>query len=257
MNPVSLHSSHIRPVGRLPLYHAVALEIHDHILRNGLEPGDVLPVERDLMRRLNVSRASLREGMRVLQALGILRTSPGAGAIVYEPDLNLAMQLVLSGLSSKEREFLDLCEVREVLEVKAAELAAARAGMEEIKHLQEILALMEVRVARGEKPAEEDVTFHSGIFAASRNRVLNKLLEPIGNLLLAARRAGWLAPEQVLHEHRMILEAIAAHDRRRAAEAMRSHIRHSTETFLSAFIHTKGPVVAQPAPASEEKQQGT
>jgi GntR family transcriptional repressor for pyruvate dehydrogenase complex len=168
---------------------------------------------------------------------------------VYEPDLNLAMQLVFSGLSQKEREFLDLCEVREVLEIKAAELAAARAGTDDIKRLREILLRMETRATRGEKPAEEDVAFHRAVFVASGNVVLNTLIEPISNLLLAARRAGWLAPDQVLQEHRLILEAIAAKDRKLAAESMRSHVRHSTETFLNAFIGARESAGAPSAPS--------
>lgn len=246
----------LRPAGRLPLYHAVALELHDYIARNGLLPGDVLPVERDLVQKLGVSRASLREGMRVLQALGILRTSPGVGAVVYEPDLNLAMQLVFSGLSRKEREFLDLCEVREELEVKAAEMAATRASEGQIGRLREILTLMEERVARGERPAEEDVAFHSMVFSLSGNSVLCRILEPIGNILLAARREGWLAPKQALSEHRMILEAIENHDRRKATEAMRSHVRHSTETFLKVFVRTKRPGALRTIkPQNEERRR--
>lgn len=237
-----------RPVERLPLYHAVALELHDYVIRNDLKPGDVLPFERDLVQQLGVSRASLREGMRVLQALGILRTSPGTGAVVYEPDLNLAMQLVFSGLSRKERELLDLCEVREVLEVRATELAAGRARPEDIDRLSQTLATMETRAASGERPAEEDVTFHRTIFEASGNVVMSRLLEPIGNLLLAARREGWLAPQQVLREHRVIFGAIAAHDRQAAAEAMRSHIRHSTEVFLNTLVRTREAALSSSSP---------
>lgn len=205
------------------------------------------------MRQLGVSRASLREGMRVLQSLGILRTGPGAGAVVYEPDLNLAMRLVFSGLSSRERELFDLCEVREVLEVRAAELAAGRARGADIDHLRQIMALMEARAASGEKPAEEDVAFHRAIFDASGNLVLSRLLEPIGNLLLTARREGWLDPEQALREHRLIFDAIAGHNRRAAADAMRAHIRHSTEVFLSVFVRAReaaGPS-SNPAPSAD------
>ena len=75
---------------------------------------------------------------------------------------------------------------------------------------------------------------------------LSRLLEPIGNLLLDARRQGWLEPQQVLREHRLILDAIAARDRRMAAEAMRSHIRHSTEVFLSAFARARVPAGESP-----------
>jgi DNA-binding FadR family transcriptional regulator len=227
-------------VNRVPLYHSVALGIHDFILANNLAPGSVLPAERALMLKLGVSRASLREGLRVLQALGIIQTMPGAGPVVHEPDLNLAVHLAFSGLSAKQEQLLNLCEVRELLEVRAAELAASRITPQELEAIDAVLRRMEARVQRGERPPEEDVEFHKLIFIASRNTVLEALLKPIGNLLLTARREGWLDPTEALAEHKGVYAALASHDRVGAGTAMRRHVRHSTEVFLRKFAHEKG-----------------
>jgi DNA-binding FadR family transcriptional regulator len=119
-------------------------------------------------------------------------------------------------------------------------LAASRITPHELRALDEVLKRMEARVQLGERPAEEDVEFHRLIFVASRNTVLEALLEPIGNLLLTSRREGWLDPTEALSEHKGISAALASHDRVGAGAAMRRHVRHSTEVFLRKFAHERG-----------------
>ena len=101
----------------------------------GLQPGDRLPVERDLAVRLDVSRSTVREAIRTLSSMGVLAARQGSGT--YVTDLSTArlaapLQIAVERNATSASQLMD---VRGMLEVGATELAATRATPKDIKQI--------------------------------------------------------------------------------------------------------------------------
>lgn len=223
------------PIDRANLYEKVADQIRAYIVAAGLQEGDALPGERELARQLEVSRASVREGLRILQSHGLIKVRPGTAPKVSAVKFNTVLSYLCPNASTEEQELIDLCQVREALEVKAISLAVDLLTESDLQKLADVTERMEIRVAAHEKPIEEDVEFHALIFRAARNTVLLRILEAISDLLVIARERGWVEPAEALRQHKMILRALAARDRNQAISAMEQHVRYSTRAFLAGI----------------------
>ena len=124
----------------------IARRIQRAISTGKLEPGEKLPAERDLAKKLSVSRVSVREAYRSLAELGLLSVKRGAegGAFISDVDhqpvtRSLSLMLRLGRTSHEE-----LTEARVLLEPPIARLAALRANAEDIRRLEELVAKHEV-----------------------------------------------------------------------------------------------------------------
>ena len=174
--------------------------------------------EADLARALGVSRTPVREALSRLAHEGIVELEPRRGA-----------RLVPSTLE----DYVQWCELREVLEGQAARLASERADPDDLKRLEGLLTAFDTKRASAEPAAYAQVNaaFHAAIFDAARNPILMRAVEMFGHhdrarLGLIARldRGG-----ASLAEHRKILDAIAARDGDAAESAARAHVRSLRE----------------------------
>ena len=214
--------------------------VTDELSSGRLRIGDRLPGERALAETLGVSRASLREALRVLEALGTIRSStgsgPNAGTIVTaapEQALSLALNLQLATSHVEPRH---IAEVRELLETWAARHSdAALCDWTAAEHL---LTLMDDTELPIEHFLAHDAQFHVMLSRAADNPLISTLMESlrisISEHTVARARAipDWGATaERLRDEHRAILDALKSGDRERGAELLRAHIdRYYRET---------------------------
>jgi DNA-binding FadR family transcriptional regulator len=209
----------IRPRQR---YEDVADRIAADIRAGRLVPGERLPSERDLARRLEVGRASVREAIAALQVAGMLETRPGSGSFVA------------AGAAERTREThdaspSDLLEARALLEPTVARLAAQRSGPD--AEIEALLAAMEDADGAGWNDC--DRRFHLRIAALTGNPVLVDIAARIAAVmdepLWQRLRDDSIAVEgrTTIHlaEHRMIYEAIAEGDADAAELYAAQHIR--------------------------------
>lgn len=212
------------------------------LVRSGaLAPGAKLPPERDLVVRLGVSRNSLREAVRILETMGILRVVPGRGTWVREDVNQRAMQPVTSWLPVHSRDASDLLEMRETLEVKAAALAAERGTDEDLALISSCLDRLHSAVEAGdaESVIAADACFHEAVGAASGNRILAESLLSLNNLQVETRRVVVSLPgrlRRMIPEHHAVARAILARDAEAAAKAMFAHVRRVAEE-VEAVAH--------------------
>ncbi len=203
------------------------------ILDGRLRPGDRLPVEKDLADELQVSRGSLREGVRALSILGVLHTRQGDGTYVTSLDpgrLLSPMALVLD--LQDEGAMPAFHSVRRVLETEAAGLAATRMTDEALAEARAVLdQVAEVRVGTEvdhDRFIEVDIAFHRVIAAHSGNPVLEALIESFAGRTLRARLWRVLHAEGIearTHgEHEAIWRALAARDPEAARIRMAAHL---------------------------------
>ncbi|WP_447956679.1 FadR/GntR family transcriptional regulator [Vreelandella sp. EE7] len=217
---------------RRPSQNEVVVQgIQDMITAREIKPGDRLPVEPILAERFNVSRSSLREGVRALAAMGILETRQGSGTTVTTLDPHLLLKPLEFWASIQgDKSSHDLHAVRQALEIESAATAASRRTPEDIEALRRLIEAAEpaIKAKDHEAAMTIDLEFHLTVAKISRNPILIALLEALSRPTLRMRtwqsiyRAGRL--DTTHHEHLAILNAIAAGDPLSAHAAMRTHL---------------------------------
>lgn len=203
------------------------------------ESGTSLPREADLSLEFGVSRGVVREAIRGLEERGLITVKHGRGATVRPAaDWNLldpdVLGVLLDGDTGAAAVLGEFLEVRRLLEVEAAGLAAERARPEDLTSLAETLERTRSAAVRASRSRaaeglfhEADIAFHRSVMAAAENRVLSRLTEPIQRALLVTRRQ-FVHPESRLEhgvaEHARIVRAIADGDAAGARAAMLEHL---------------------------------
>jgi GntR family transcriptional regulator, transcriptional repressor for pyruvate dehydrogenase complex len=195
-----------------------------------VHPGDRLPPERELARKLKISRSSLRAGIGFLSAMGVLKSRHGAGTFVSSgpPALDSSSLTVLGALHG----FLpwQMFEARIVIEANVASLAAERATDEHIAELAEEVAEMYAALDDPQEYLIHDVRFHRTIARASGNPILGALMETITANLYDNRRltAGHSQSlKQSAEMHREIFRAIRSRNPIQARRTMEQHLNEA------------------------------
>jgi DNA-binding FadR family transcriptional regulator len=241
MTDKSLALEEVEPVDRTSVLDAV-IERLEGLIFDRFEPGDTLPSEGKLAEALGVSRLTVREATRTLQARGLLEIAQGRRPTVAVPNGALVGEFFKIALRRDPRALLELLEVRRALEVHIAMLAAKRAGKGEIADMEMSIAAMRAGGDESEAFHAADVRFHENLAAASENRLLVFLIEALAEPLREGRLrsfAGHLARgggvDDVIQQHQTILDAVKSRSPRQAAHAMRDHLEQ-TEKDLRTLL---------------------
>lgn len=218
------------------------------IAGGSFDPGDRLPPETALVTRFGASRGVVRESLRGLEERGVVVVRHGSGAHVRaHEEWNVLDADVLSALLETGRgaaALYELLECRKIIEVEAAGFAAERATGEQLTALSDALARLVAAAeeARRNEAAEDafhqcDIAFHETLVRASGNRALLRIVAPLQQTLIKARRP-LARPEQrferALPEHKAILSAVARRDAQGARDAMTAHLS-TVEQYLRAY----------------------
>ncbi len=210
------------------------------LVRSGqLAPGDRLPSERELCERFGVSRVTVREALRVLEAGGLISIRVGArgGAFITEPSSErvgegVADLLTLSGITAAE-----VTEARRVFELGIIDLVCERADNDDVRELLEICDRSDAALERGDYTMELSAEFHVRLGRASHNSAIEMLMQSFhGPLLMSLRQAQIAAPlmgDVGAVEHRRIAEAIAQRDPVAAAKVMSEHVERTAARLHS------------------------
>jgi GntR family transcriptional regulator, transcriptional repressor for pyruvate dehydrogenase complex len=209
-----------------------------------LRLGDRLPGERALAERIGVSRPSVREGLRVLEAMGVLRTAVGSGpesgaAIVADPAAALTSALRLH-LGTGHLPLADLVQVRVLLESWAVGRAAAAGDPAAIDRAAALLDAMDDRNLSADDFLELDVEFHLALTEAAGNVLVQAVMTGLRGAIqgyvrdAVPRLPSWDRTAQRLRrQHRAMLAAVREKDAELAARRVTRHIeRFYTEAQL-------------------------
>lgn len=225
-----------RPVARVRSHELVVEAIENQIMSGALRVGDPLPPERELAARLQVSRAGVREAIRVLEAQGVVTSSVGAGRdagtfIAAMPSAALTRFLRLH-VALSNFPMPDIVDARVMLERNSAVLAAAHAGADEMASIRRALVQMDDPGTDCEPFNDADTAFHVAIAEAGGNRLVADMTIAIRASLrdpiLAAMRQvqDWPALARTLQDqHHGIFDAIEDRDGLLAADRTEEHIR--------------------------------
>jgi GntR family transcriptional repressor for pyruvate dehydrogenase complex len=235
----------------------VATTILEMILAEGLNVGERMPSERELSDQFGVSRTVVREAIRTLAAKGVLEARAGHGVrIVAVPARTVSESLRLF-IRSGTLDYSRVAEVRQMLEIETAGLAAQRVTDKGVDLLRANVDAMERAVGEVDRMSQLDLEFHRALAETTRNELFLLLLDSIGDALLEIRRRlfadspNGAQMHTAVRAHREILAGIAARDAEAAQRAMRAHLSQ-IDTAWAEFIAQADQGVGSEGPENYE-----
>ncbi|WP_030014108.1 FadR/GntR family transcriptional regulator [Curtobacterium sp. S6] len=218
----------------------VGRKILDRIAEGDYRIGEELPSEAVLAEELDVSRLTIREAIKNLAGRGVILVQHGKRNRLAPLEnwdlLNVELMKLRGSMRGERRNLVEqLTEVRHVVEIGAAELAAVRITPSRLgvlrRHLEEMKAAESATGAADvERAVEADIAFHRTIIEAAGNEFLQATYRPLEEVLRAVRletSAAESVRREAIHWHGAILERLESHDPEGAREAMRSHMNQT------------------------------
>ncbi len=211
------------------IYQQINKQIQDLILSEVLKKGDKLPPERQLAEAFNVSRASIRESIRSLEIMGLIESRPGEGNFISNFERPTIFEPLTIMFKINNGTFRDILEIRMILEVEAAGLAAERITDDHLKKLNDLMQALENSDDEAES-VEIDKKIHYLIAEATGNYLIIVMLDAISSLMTSFIANARLIIAKNISEqgrliriHKDVVKALGQKNPRLAQDAMRRH----------------------------------
>jgi len=208
----SLASQNSRRAAGNRVHHNIFEKLQQRIQAGDWLPGQRMPSIAQLAKEMQVGAGSIREALRALESINMVKIEHGSGVYVTRtrPTVELSKPQ-----NTDHRLLLALAETRRILEPELAALAAERGTDEELIEIEGLARQMIEESQKGNDFAELDVMFHHKIAAAARNPILFDTLDGVRDLLLVLRRTIRMDAKGVvrsLRYHALIADALRARD---------------------------------------------
>ena len=227
------------------LHLRVQQSLKEYIVASGMKAGDPIPTEMDLSDKLGISRTAIREGLKGLEALGILEVRPGIGRFLRSFNFEAILDNLSYSLEMNTRDFHDVLEVRITLESSFLVQELEKFNSEDIHHFRESLNRIERMVAAGageKELIEAHTTFHLDLYCHSGNSLLLNLIRIFATIqrnLTLINRYRTEDKAQFIDHHRKLIEAIELRDPRLVKDRLVSH-------FAEAIRWSRDEAQAEP-----------
>jgi DNA-binding FadR family transcriptional regulator len=251
-NPGSQSELRLGPVEVPKASDVLAGELRERILTGELAEGDLLPAERELVKQAHMSRATVREALRILEVQNLVRvkTGRGGGAFVQRPTTKSMANSVTMLIRGRRIKLVDLMETREALEPFCAELAARNRADEDLAELDranEAIADPEADLAQF---LQANLDWHVGVAVASQNELLTGFMIALSQAIYAGTENAAFVDAGVravtAKVHLTITAAIRDRDSGAAGRRMRRHV-HGYAAALTVSDERDAIVVGQHA----------
>jgi GntR family transcriptional repressor for pyruvate dehydrogenase complex len=242
----------LRRVKRQSVTNQVYEQLKAQVLRRAWLPGSKLPSENLLAQQLGVSRVSVREGLQRLVSLGLLETRHGEGTFVCEYGAGASMNALIPMLALDPADLFHVLEYRRIMEKGTVALVAEKATDEDVAELKRSYAAMIEQQFDVSGFAHADLEFHLALARASGNPIIIKVNGIIRDILSVSMESivQSLGTQDGLDYHQRIIEAIEAHDARRAESIMEEHVLRTIER-LRTEGQRPSPELAPGIPGAE------
>lgn len=233
----------LKPVEKKRAYEDIVQQVRALIEGGKLKKDDQLPSERELSDTFGVSRTTVREAIRTLESMKLLQSRQGDGTYVLASSEEALIQPLAAALYNEQDDIREIFYVRKIIEPNVAGLAAKNATPDEIDELAKILDEQEECIGRGESVLETNARFHSSLAKAAKNRVMERLLLALIDLLHQLRDEYLLEEDRdkrarrSLEGHRKILTAIRNGD---GAVALKSMLEHLGDIEVIVYQQQEG-----------------
>ncbi len=212
-------------------YESIIDSIKHDIITGKLSSGDKLPPERDLAKQFGVGRTSIREALRTLEILGVIESIQGSGNFItgnFTKSMTESMSMMFL---LQQFNALQVSELREALEIKAAMLAVENITDQQVKRLEEIVNEM-AKTEDEEKNVALDIELHYTIATASHNNIIIQILnilEELINIYIKDRRKEILSNRnnvtRLQNIHEKIVYSLKTRDSQATYEAVLQHFQ--------------------------------
>lgn len=220
----------LRVVEKKKAYEDIVQQVLVLIEEGKLKRGDQLPSERELTEAFKVSRTTVREAIRTLESMKLLQSRQGNGTYVLVSSEEALIQPLAAALFNKKDDIRDIFYIRKIIEPHVAELAAENATPQEIEEMERILRKQEECIGHRENIIETDSAFHNLMVKATKNRVMERLIVVLIDLLKKSREKYLMEDEnderakRSLEGHHRVLSAVKNGDGDAARKSMLQHL---------------------------------
>ncbi len=232
-------------IKRVRLSESIVDALKDMIAKGDLQPGERFFSENKLAAMLGVSRASIREAIKILEIAGKVIVLQGKGifiapSVVSDPECSPQSQWI----QENEKLLLDHFEVRLILEARTARHAAERAATRDLYVLEQAHEAFLKEIPRGSTVTliGADKIFHQTIAQMAGNRTLFSLMR----LMTTSLSEGWMTSlnvpgrgEKSVEEHGAVLDAIRSGDGKRAERAMKRHLANALGDIRKSMVYSR------------------
>ena len=229
------------PIVRESVAEMVARRILDMVSARALRPGDQLPPERELAETLGVSRPSVREAIRGLAILGVVKSRQGGGAYITNLDAEALLGPLQFFLSLEDVNIRGLYDARSLIESDVARRAAVNMSESQLDALEAILVVQRGTLADARAFRVSDFAFHEAIWEGCGNAFLRRIGESLNVLGLEFRKRASETKgvlEQSLADHHRLVAALRARDADAAARAAESHMQNVYQSTIAQEAST-------------------
>ena len=205
-------------------------QIIGYINENGLQPGDQLPNEVDLMNKLKVGRGTIREAIKSLNSKGVVIIKRGIGTFVADQPGISDDPLGFTFETDKTKVLMDALEVRLLIEPQMIIKTIDNISAKQLKELSDLADEIESLINKNKDYTVQDIEFHTLLARVSGNRVIGKLIPIIaGAIEQAIDVTDKSLVQETIITHRLIVEAVANKDKVGASKAMARHIQDNID----------------------------
>ena len=233
------------PAAYLSKARQVAQELLSRIADSKVEPGETFATEAELLQQFDVSRPTLREGIRILESQGVLeqRPGPGGGLVVRRPSLDLLAHSLSVYLRFNDVPFVTVLQAREVIEPALAAEAAEGGTDDDFREMEESIERMKKQGDDQAAFIAENRVFHGVVARASGNKLLETFWGAL-SLLAHGEHHGMRYTignrQHVIAAHERILDACRRRNSRAAAKAMAEHVGELEHLVRERYQHLLG-----------------
>jgi len=215
----------------------IVQQIRQAILQGKLKPGDRLPSEKELAEDFGVSKASLREAFRALEALGLLEVRQGVsgGAFIRQVDEKTARDALTNYLYFHNPSIAELSQVRCIIEPELAEIAALAASEEELEQLEEGHQELKASLSEDEFNHGVEIDFHRRIAIIANNPFICLIMDAVRDMLVGIKdllQTDRDFSEKVYLAHERILTALRERDPKKARIEMFRHVKEVEQSLI-------------------------
>lgn len=226
----------LKPIQKSRISDEVVVQLTHLILDGSFPVNRKLPPERELARQLSINRTSLREALRRLETMGLIKVRPGDGIFVQDPSTHSGIEfvqfLLSSGIGLDKRLIMDMAEIRKIFATAMIELACERINNDSLSALQEIVDRFPREATPERLSGELDFAFFREIAQATQNKVFIYILNTIKDLMQKMSGVFYQVedgPEVAANLYRGLVDAIRARDKQRAVSLFLDQAKRDDE----------------------------
>lgn len=228
------------------IYEEVAEAIYEMIHNGDLKPGEKLDSVQQLAENFQVGRSAIREALTSLRAIGLVEMRQGEGTFVNEFETDQINLPLSTAILMNKSDFVNLLEVRKIIELGTAAAAAKRRTKEHLLSMEKALEEMESANGDEELGEEADLQFHLAISEASQNSLLLSLMNYVSGMMgetMKETRKVWLyskeiTMEKLAYEHYSIYQAIRKQDEDEARHFMKIHLENVEAVIQKYYLES-------------------